>query len=148
MLRPVDSKDVRFLRDMLRHAYYWRLAQDPDLPVFRYVHNWGRRGDAGVIAFTGTNVYGAAWYRLFPEAAPGFGFVDEQTPELTIAVVPSHRGHGTGGELLEALLSRARKDGFVRTSLGAQQGQTAFYERHGFREVRREGGTVTMVADL
>ncbi|HZC74877.1 MAG TPA: GNAT family N-acetyltransferase [Gaiellaceae bacterium] len=148
MLRPADLQDMRFLRDMLRHAYHWRIAQDPDLPVFRYVQNWGRRGDAGVIAFSGPNVYGAAWYRLFPEAAPGFGFVDEETPELTIAVVPSHRGHGTGGELIEALLAQARSDGFARVSLSAEPGQTGFYERHGFRELRRPDGTVTMVADL
>jgi GNAT superfamily N-acetyltransferase len=148
VLRPVDRQDVRFLRDMLRHAYHWRMAQDPDLPVFRYVQNWGRAGDAGVIAFDGPNEYGAAWYRLFPESAPGFGFVDEQTPELTIAVVPSRRGHRGGTELLEALLERARRDGFRRLSLSAEPGQTGFYEKHGFRELRRQDGTVTMVAEL
>jgi GNAT superfamily N-acetyltransferase len=148
VLRPVDRQDVRFLRDMLRHAYHWRMAQDPDLPVFRYVQNWGRRGDAGVIAFDGPNEYGAAWYRLFPESAPGFAFVDEQTPELTIAVVPSHRGHGSGKELLAALLERARRDGFSRLSLSAEPGQTGFYEKHGFRELRRGDRTVTMVAEL
>ena len=147
MLRPVDQQDMRFLRDMLRHAYHWRLG-DPDLPVYRYVKNWGRRGDAGVVAMKGPNAYGAAWYRLFPETAPGFGFVDDETPELTIAVVPSHRGHGAGGEMLEALLERARADGFSQISLSAEPGQTAFYEKHGFREVRREDRTVTMVADL
>ena len=148
MLRPADQQDMRFLRDMLRHAYHWRIAEDPDLPVFRYVQNWGRRGDAGVIAFSGPNAYGASWYRLFPASAPGFGFVDEATPELTIAVVPSQRGRGSGGELLEALLERARADGFSQISLSAQPGQTGFYEKHGFRELRREDGTVTMVADL
>jgi len=148
MLRDADLQDMRFLRDMLRHAYHWRIAQDPDLPVFRYVQNWGRPGDAGVVAFDGPNIYGAAWYRLFPAAAPGFGFVDEETPELTIAVVPSHRGHGTGGELLEALLARARNEGFPRVSLSAEPGQTGFYEKHGFSELQREDGTVTMVAGL
>ena len=148
MLRPADQQDMRFLRDMLRHAYHWRIAQDPDLPVFRYVQNWGRPGDAGVIASAGPNAYGAAWYRLFPASAPGFGFVDEETPEVTIAVVPSQRGRGTGGELLEALLERARADGFPRISLSAEPGQTGFYEKHGFREHRREDGTVTMVASL
>ena len=32
MLRPVDRQDMRFLRDMLRHAYHWRIAEDPDRP--------------------------------------------------------------------------------------------------------------------
>jgi GNAT superfamily N-acetyltransferase len=148
MLRPVDRQDARFLRDMLRHAYHWRLAQDPELPVYRYVQNWGRRGDAGVVAFEGRNVYGAAWYRLFDEDEPGFGFVDEETPELTISVVPSHRGHGAGAELLEALLARARAGGFARISLSAQEGQTRFYEQHGFRRVAGGEDAVTMVADL
>jgi GNAT superfamily N-acetyltransferase len=147
VLRPVDLQDMRFLRDMLRHAYHWRLG-DPDLPVYRYVKNWGRRGDAGVVAFEGPNAYGAAWYRLFPASEPGFGFVDEETPELTIAVVPSHRGHGTGGELLEALLELARKEGFSQISLSAEPGQTGFYEKHRFRELARKDGTVTMVASL
>ncbi|MBX5474394.1 MAG: hypothetical protein IRZ20_05210, partial [Thermoleophilia bacterium] len=48
MLRPIGRQDVRFLRDMLRHAYHWRLNEDPELPVYRYVQHWGRRGDAGV----------------------------------------------------------------------------------------------------
>jgi len=148
VLRQVDRQDTRFLRDMLRHAYHWRIAEDPDKPLYRYVENWGRPGDAGVIALTGPNPYGAAWYRLFPTSAAGFGFVDEQTPELTLAVVPSHRGHGSGGELLEALLEQARNDGFPRVSLSAEAGQTGFYERHGFRELGRDERTVTMVAEL
>jgi len=147
VLRPADQQDTRFLRDMLRHAYHWRMG-DPDLPVFRYVKSWGRPGDAGVIASSGPNAYGAAWYRLFPADAPGFAFVDEQTPEVTIAVVPSHRGKGTGGELLEALLERARADGFSQISLSAEPGQTGFYEKHGFQELERKDGTVTMVASL
>jgi GNAT superfamily N-acetyltransferase len=147
MLRPVDRQDARFLRDMLRHAYHWRLA-DADLPVYRYVQNWGRPGDAGVVAFEGPNEYGAAWYRLFTADEAGFGFVDERTPELTIAVVPSHRGHGSGAEMLDALLERARTEGFARVSLSAEAGQTGFYEKHGFHEVRRDDRTVTMVADL
>ena len=150
MLRPVDRQDVRFLRDMLRHAYHWRMAQDPDLPVYRYVQNWGRPGDAGVVAFDGLNVHGAAWYRLFSDDEPGFGFVDEQTPELTIAVVPSCRGRGYGDQLLSALLDRARADGYRRISLSVEPDSPAvkLYERHGFRTVAERGGASVMVAEL
>jgi GNAT superfamily N-acetyltransferase len=144
MLRPVGHGDVRFLRDLLRHAYHWRLNEDPDLPVFRYVANWGRPGDAGVIAFDGRGAYGAAWYRLFSSGEPGFGFVDDATPELTIAVVPSRRGQGVGAELLEALLDQARRDGFDAVSLSAEKEQTGFYEEHGFVPSHETGRTVTM----
>ncbi len=148
MLRPAEPGDVRFLRDLLRHAYHWRLNEDPNLPVYRYVQNWGRAGDAGLIAFDVRGPFGAAWYRLFPADAPGFGFVDERTPELTIAVVPSRRGGGIGGELIEALLARARGEGHAAVSLSAQRGQTAFYERYGFVEAKDTGTAVTMRADV
>ena len=149
MLRPVDQMDMRFLRDMLRHAYHWRMG-DPDLPVYRYVKNWGRRGDAGVIASAGPNAYGAAWYRLFPASAPGFGFVDEETPELTIAVVPSKRGSGLGSELLDALMERARADGYAAISLSVEKDNPAvsLYERHGFERVSEDDGAYTMRAAL
>jgi GNAT superfamily N-acetyltransferase len=148
MLRPVDVHDVRFLRDMLRHAYHWRLAEDTERPVYRYVANWGRHGDAGVLALDGPHAYGAAWYRLFTAAEPGFGFVDEGTPELTIAVVPSRRGKGHGAELLEALLDRARADGHDAISLSAAREQSAFYETFGFEVVEEKPHAVTMLARL
>jgi ribosomal protein S18 acetylase RimI-like enzyme len=148
MIRRVGPQDVRFLRDMLKHAYHWRLAEDPDLPVYRYVANWGRRGDAGFVAFEGRNPYGAAWYRLFPEGEPGFGFVDERTPELTIAVAPSRRGQGVGRDLLDALLGRAREDGYEALSLSAEPEQTTFYERHGFEKVRQDDHSVVMRVPL
>jgi len=147
VIRQAGPQDVRFLRDMLKHAYHWRLNADPDLPVARYVNNWGRPGDAGIIAWENGPI-GAAWYRIFKEREPGFGFVDERTPELTIAVVPSRRGSGLGGQLLEALLERARRDGHATISLSAEKGLTGLYERYGFRPVEEKDGTVTMKADL
>jgi GNAT superfamily N-acetyltransferase len=144
MLRPVGSHDIRFLRDMLRHAYHWRLSEDSERPVYRYVQNWGRPGDAGVIALEGPHAFGAAWYRLFTPDEPGFGFVDEQTPELTIAIVPSRRGKGAGKELLEALLARAREDGYAAISLSTDPAQRAYYERFGFEAVGETPHAVTM----
>jgi GNAT superfamily N-acetyltransferase len=148
MLRPVGSHDVRFLRDMLRHAYHWRLNEDAERPVYRYVQDWGRRGDAGVVAFEGPHPYGAAWYRLFTADEPGFGFVDERTPELTIAVVPSRRGKGAGRALLDALFDRARADGYPAVSLSTDREQVPYYERLGFEQVGETPHAVTMLKTL
>jgi ribosomal protein S18 acetylase RimI-like enzyme len=137
---------------MLRHAYYWRWA-DPelaDLPLTRYVEGWGRPGDRSLIAIEGFQPVGAAWYRLFTSAEPGYGFVDEKTPELTIAVVPSRRGHGLGRGLLEGLFAQAVADGFAAVSLSVEPGNPALalYERHGFRKVGDRGGAWVMLAEL
>ena len=148
VIRPAATNDARFLRDMLRHAYHRQLSEDSEWPVYRYVNNWGRPGDDGVIALEGPHAYGAAWFRLFTEDEPGFGFVDAQTPELTVAVVPSRRGKGAGAELLEALLERAREDGYTAISLSTGKAQTAFYERFGFVQVADNPHGVTMLAPL
>lgn len=153
MIRRAGPQDVPFLKDMLRHAYYWRAATVPETgepPVQRYVERWGRPGDTALIAIQDFQPVGAAWYRLFREDNPGYGFVDEETPELSIAVVPSKRGSGLGSELLEALIARAREDGYAAISLSVEKDNPAvgLYERHGFRTVREDDGAYTMQADL
>jgi len=150
IVRRGGHQDVRFLRDMLHHAYYWR-ERDPGSTAMRYVRAFGRRGDTAVVALDDGFPVGAAWYRLFPAAEPGYGFVDEQTPELAIAVVPSKRGKGIGDELLSRLLERAREDGYDRISLSVDRsnaGAIRLYERHGFEQVADDGVSLTMVARL
>lgn len=151
MIRRGGARDVPFLRDMLRHAFYWRTpVGDEEPPLTRYVRGWGRPGDRSLIAIDDFVPVGAAWYRLFTPEEAGFGFVDEQTPELAIAVVPSRRGRGFGHELLSALLDRAREDGFNAISLSVAKDNPArhLYENYGFEQVREDDGAVVMRAAL
>jgi ribosomal protein S18 acetylase RimI-like enzyme len=149
VVRRAGPHDIRFLRDMLHHAFYRREGAQ-EQPVYRYVNAWGRPGDAGVVALDEGFPVGAAWYRLFRADEPGYGFVDESTPELAVAVVPSRRGRGFGEELLVALVALARADGHHALSLAVEHDNPALrlYERFGFREVRRENHTVVMRASL
>src|ERR1700751_3332813 len=149
---------------MLRHAYYWRAGAWPQSgggpappdggragpAVQRYVERGGRPGATALVAIVDFQPVGAAWYRLFKADNPGYGFIDEETPELSIAVVPSKRGTGLGSELLEALMVRGRHDGFDAVSLSVEKDTpaVALYERHGFRRVREDDGAYTMRADL
>ena len=149
VLRRGGAQDVRFLRDMLVHAYYWR-ARVPGSLVSRYVRGWGRPGDTAVIALEGGFPVGAAWFRVFPTAEPGYGFVEEGKLELAIAVVPSKRGHVVGDELLKALLEKAKAGGYKQISLSVEPGNPArkLYERHGFDVVDEGEDAWTMVASL
>ena len=153
MIRPGGPQDVPFMRDMLRHAYYWRVdrvSSTGEPPVRRYVERWGRPGDTALIAIQDFQRVGAAWYRLFTSEDPGYGFVDEQTPELSIAVVPSRRGKGFGDQLLHALLDEAKRNGFEQISLSVEPENPALrlYERHGFSQVGEDDGGVTMRSEL
>ena len=126
VLRRGDRLDVPFLRSLLAHAYNWHVAVfDTDISISRYVDGWGRPGDTAVIAMDDGHSVGAGWYRLFRTGVPGYGFVDEETPELTIVVVPSRQGEGIEGQLLAALVERARKAGYSGLSVSTEKRQAA-----------------------
>ena len=135
---------------MLRHAYYARWGSEADVPLERYVAGWGRRGDDALVAIDEFQPVGAAWFRLFDADEPGYGFVDEETPELTIAIVPSRRGKGLGEQLLISLLDRAREEGYARISLSVEADNPAIrlYEQHGFAKVGDRAGALVMSAEL
>jgi len=153
VVRRGGAQDLRFLRDMLHHAYYWKERQ-PDAgpgPVQLYVKAWGRPGDTAMIALRDGFPVGAAWFRLFPATSPGYGFVDEQTPELAVAVVPNARGKGVGSALLGALLDRARLDGYDAVSLSVDrhnEGAIALYGQFGFVQVGESPDSLTLRAGL
>ena len=147
MIRKGSHADVPFMRSMLAHAYGWHVnALDAEVPMARYIDNWGREGDVALIATETGHRVGAAWLRRFRESEPGYGFVDESTPELTISIVPSRRRHGVGQELLDALLEKARAEGHSTVSLSveADSPAVAFYERNGFERVGESDGGIVM----
>ena len=75
----------------------------------------------------------------------GYGYVDDETPELAIAVLPDHRGRGLGRRLLRELLDAAGgRFGAVSLSVRAENPAWRLYERTGFRvAVEREPGEST-----
>ncbi len=147
VIRRGDKLDVPFLRSLLGHAYNWHVTVfDTDIAISRYADGWGRRGDAALIAMDGGHSVGAGWYRLFRESLPGYGFVDAETPELTIVVVPTRQGEGIGARLLEALLARARADGFEGISVSVERGkqEAEIYLAEGFEQVDEHGNTLIL----
>jgi len=150
VIRHAGTQDIPFMRDMLRHAYYARWGTEADVPLERYVAGWGRPGDTALVAIDEFQPVGVAWYRLFPEEEPGYGFVDEDTPELTIAIVPSRRGKGLGEQLLAALLDEARAQDRSEISLSVEPDNPAIrlYEQHGFARVGERAGALVMRATL
>lgn len=100
-----------------------------------------------VATLPGGRRIGAAWYRRFPAADPGYGFVDAATPELTVERAAALPANGIGEALIEAL--RAGEGGWSeRLNLSVEQANPAamLYTRLGFGTVA--GGSWTMVRVL
>ncbi len=100
-IRRATAEDRPFLQEMLAVAADWRpdayvrsLAELMGEPALaHYVAGWPMEGDVGFVVEDSRPV-GAAWWRFFPDLEPGFGFVDESTPEVSIGVVRGFRGIG------------------------------------------------------
>lgn len=162
VVRPATEEDESFLWEMLYEAVHWgaeetgpkpppeELLQEPGLR--RYLEGWGRKNDFAVVALVeGGGRIGAAWYRTFPAHEPGYGFVDEATPDIAIAVVPDQRGAGVGDALLRTLMDAARSNGFGAISLSVQKSNhvaAKLYERNGFVRLREDRDSWVMKAEL
>jgi GNAT superfamily N-acetyltransferase len=99
---------------------------------------------------------GAAWSRLWRPDDRGYGYIDERTPELAIAVTAAYRGRGVGRRMLDALIHTVAKS-YAALSLSVRVDNPALrlYREVGFEELDgsdvadRAGGTsVTMRLDL
>jgi GNAT superfamily N-acetyltransferase len=158
VFRLTSEVEPPFLASMLYEAVHW----DVDIPrvplsqllltdAGRYVERWGRPGDDALVALAmDDHPAGAAWMRVFDADEPGYGFVDPNTPELSLAVAHAHRGRGAGSLLLGGILGRARGRGVHRTSLSVHRENPArsMYERFGFTKIGEQGDTWTMLIDL
>lgn len=155
-LRPLTVTDEPFLWEMLYHAIYVPNGEPPvpraivQQPGIRcYVEGWGRPGDMGVVALDGERPVGAAWLRLWPGKERGYGYLDAETPELSIALLPGYRGKGLGTRLLTQLFEDARAC-FLAISLSVSTNNPAryLYERLGFERLTHDGSSLLMVKRL
>ena len=158
LIRELTEDDLPFLREMLYAALDWRPGAE--LPPIEYVlaheqvvifhEGWGRTGDTALVAEQDGRPAGVVWYRFFTDAEHGEGFVDEETPELAIAVVDELRGQGVGQALMEAMHERARRDGIGRISLSvdAENPAKRLYARLGYVEHEPGDDLGRMILDL
>lgn len=156
IIRPLTLADEPFLWEMLYQAIYVpegssrpkrEILSHPN--IAKYVKGWEKPDDYGFIAIDPITAHpvGAAWFRLFSRGNRGYGYVDDATPELTIAVLPEYRGKGIGNRLLTKLLEYARLH-YVSISLSVIEENPALrlYQRLGFQEFKRQdGAALTML---
>ena len=146
-IRPAGMEDIGFLWTALFYASHsdheGRTVDDikSEPTLLRYLNEWGRDGDMGVVAAHHSVDVGAAWLRLIDAGhASDPAYVDQATPELAIAVLPSHQGLGVGTAMLSHLIENARGV-YPAIVLSVRAGNPAIrlYERLGFLPA----GTIT-----
>jgi ribosomal protein S18 acetylase RimI-like enzyme len=157
-LRTATDADIENLKKALFEAVSWN--PDRELPPYefviahpelaRYHEGWGRRGDLAVVAERDGEVVGASLCRLFTTEDHGHGYVDDETPELAVAVWDGQRGEGIGTRLMDGIEEAARAAGFSRLSLSVDADNPArrLYDRLGYKELTVDDEGVRMLKEL
>ncbi|HLF24855.1 MAG TPA: GNAT family N-acetyltransferase [Anaerolineae bacterium] len=155
LIRPLAPADKPFVWEMLYQALHVPpggtpfprdIVNRPELR--RYVEGWGRPDDTGFMAVEQNRrqPIGATWLRLMTAENRGFGYVDDATPELSIAMLPEYRGRGIGSALLVRLLDLAASR-YSAVSLSVARGNPALrlYQRLGFEEIGKSDAALTLI---
>jgi ribosomal protein S18 acetylase RimI-like enzyme len=151
--RRLSPADEPFLWDMLYLAIHVpdgsppplrEIIHSPDLA--RYVDGWGRPDDGGFLALVGDKPAGAVWLRMLTGENKGYGYVDDDTPELSISVKSEYQGRGIGRELMSRALESAISR-YPGVCLSVSRGNAAvrLYESCGFVVVSSDSSTLVMV---
>ena len=158
LIEPITARDEPLLWEMLYQAIYVpagmtapprQVVNTPGLS--RCVQASGQANDDGMKAVAADRMQpiGAAWLRLLTDESRGYGYIDDRTPELSIAITPEHRGKGVGTRLLCALFERARDlHEAVSLSVSVENPAIRLYQRLGFEIVGQQGSSLIMKKEL
>jgi len=154
--RPLTVDDRELLRTATLENVNWSgerrfthrdVDERPDLRHYALFRP--DRGDLGFVAEVQGLVVGVTWALFLDSDDPGYGFVADGVPELSLSVWSGYRGQGVGGELLRLALAEARLRGIESVSLSVEAGNPSvhLYRSVGFAAVpgAAEG---TMAVDL
>ncbi|MBU0475385.1 MAG: GNAT family N-acetyltransferase [Bacteroidetes bacterium] len=158
VFRIISENDFEFLKDMLYLAIYVPEGVEPfpieiieNPEISKYIDNWGRKDDFGIIAID-KNVnkkVGLIWIRTFPEEIKSYGFINEETPELSMSVIPEYRGKGIGTKMIEKLFEEI-KNKYKQISLSVSKENPAkrLYERFSFEKHCETNDSITMLRKI
>lgn len=145
LFRGIRPSEFSLMEEIMYEAIY---HSDPENPypkeviyypqVRVYWDNWGKgKDDYCLVAEVNRKIAGAVWIRTFQGEIKGCGYIDEQTPEIGIALFREYRNQGIGAELMRHMIRLMKEEGFSQASLSITKGNPAIrlYERLGFQVI-------------
>lgn len=156
--RRIKRPEYQFLEEMLYEALFVAEGK-PKFPrsiihtseLKKYVENWGSDpADIAIVVNQGKELIGAIWGRKFQADDKGYGYVDSETPEISMAIKEGHRNSGIGTKLLSRIESEYQQIGVKALSLSVDKLSPAieFYRRNGYLHFEESGTAITMLKHL
>jgi len=134
------STEQKIVTDMLHYAYRLdeadlTLSKLPALSIYNDFYGFTRK-DLGLYALVDNEIAGAIWTRKLNHEHNSNAFIDEDTPVLSIAVLPKFRRNSIGSAMMEQFLQEAAAL-YQQISVSVVKDSYAvkFYEKFGFIKV-------------
>jgi len=157
VIRPLRKSEIILLDKFLYDAIF--IPPDCEKPppdiiylpeIYVYIKDFGKKGDLCLVDEDNGEITGAVWTRYFSEAKRGFGFVNPETPELSMSVKEQYRGQGIGTRLLTAMIKMLHETGVSQVSLSVDKVNYAYrlYKKIGFEDYESCNDSMTMLLKL
>lgn len=153
-VRPMKPSEYPQLSDFLYDAIYQpdrsnlapkSIITRPELAM--YIEGFGtKKGDYCMCADCDGELIGAVWSRIIP----GYGHVDDDTPELAISVKEGYRNQGLGTDLIRHMLFFLKERGYTKVSLSVNRDNYALgmYKATGFEVIKEQPDDYIMINNL
>ena len=154
IIREMRREEYPLLEEFLYQAIFQKdpenliPREEIEKPTLRvYIDDFGEKPDDYCLSAEEDGVVvGAVWVRIIP----GFGSVDDRTPEFAISLLPEARGKGIGTELMRAMIRHLKVRGYEKTSLAVQKANYAvrMYKKVGFEIIDENEEEYIMIHKL
>ncbi len=157
-IRILKNSEISFIKEMLYDAIFVpegiekppkSIISDPSLA--NYYENWGKDiYDIALVIEINGELIGSIWGRKFLSEEKGYGFFDEDTPEISMAIKNEYRNKGLGTKLIEEIIEIYKDVGVKALSLSVDKQNLAFklYTKQGFSIFSETETSVSMIKYL
>lgn len=137
IIRELYKSEYYILKEILYEAIFIpkgidspskEILNKPELQI--YISNFGKKDDNALVALVNNKIVGIVWTRIMND----YGYVDDNTPSLSISLYKEFRGLGIGYKLMKEMLELLKEKGYKQVSLSVQKENYAvnLYKKLGF----------------
>ncbi len=138
------SSEQKIVTDMVKYAHSKEI---PNLEIYSDFYGLTAK-DLGLYALMDNHIAGAIWSRRLNKEHNSTAFMNENTPVMSMAVLPEFRAKGVGSFMMEQFLQEAGAL-YEQLSVNVYNNQKTirFYEKFGF-EIIENSKNIIMVKKL
>lgn len=152
-IRELKQNEIKLLDTFLYEAIFIPegvqapskdIIKHPDLQI--YVADFGKKNDVCYVAEVEGKIVGAVWTRIIND----YGYVDDETPSLSISLLKDYRNLGIGTELMKQILLTLKEQEYKQVSLSVQKVNYAvhMYKKLGFEVAHENEEDYIMIRKL